>query len=106
MGRDTACSALSTVAIRSLISVPEYKPTHFRLDGVMEDIAEKTTEGDPDLEPPSRVGEGQTARASKPVRSRITRVAPSSRISLFFFRSLNNRVTVSREEPMRCAISS
>jgi hypothetical protein len=33
-------------------------------------------------------------------------VDPSSRISCFFLRSLNSRVTVSREAPIICAISS
>ena len=46
------------------------------------------------------------ASASNAVRLRITRVDPSKRISSFFLRSLNNRVTVSRDEPIICAISS
>ena len=37
---------------------------------------------------------------------RITSMDPSSRMNCFFFRSLNSRVTVSREEPIICAISS
>ena len=46
------------------------------------------------------------AKASSAVRFRITNVDPSSRINCFFFRSLNNRVTVSRDAPIICAISS
>src|SRR5258707_7450477 len=46
-------------------------------------------------------GEGYTARACNALRSRMTSVGPSRRINCFLLRSLNSRVTVSREEPMR-----
>ena len=36
----------------------------------------------------------------------MTSVGPSRRINCCFFRLLNSLVTVSRDEPMRCAISS
>jgi len=39
------CSALVTISIKSLISVPEYKPTYFRSE--MEEPCSKKTEGDP-----------------------------------------------------------
>jgi hypothetical protein len=65
VGRDAAaCSALSTAAIRSLISVPEYKPTHFRSDGV-EDCSEKWR-ATPVSEPPFRVGEGLNCQSFQP----------------------------------------
>ena len=47
-----------------------------------------------------------TAIASSAVRFLITRVAPSSLIRSFFLNSLSRRVTVSRDAPIRCAISS
>jgi hypothetical protein len=40
------------------------------------------------------------------MRFRITRVEPSNRISCFFRKSLSSRVTVSRDAPIICAISS
>ena len=46
------------------------------------------------------------AMASKAVLLRITKVEPSRRISSFFFKSLRSRVTVSRDDPIICAISS
>src|SRR5579864_3442186 len=46
------------------------------------------------------------ASASSAVRLRITRVDPSKRMNSFFLRSLSSRVTVSRDEPIICAISS
>lgn len=46
------------------------------------------------------------AIASSAIRLRITRVVPSSRMNSFFLRSLSRRVTVSRDEPIICAISS
>ena len=36
----------------------------------------------------------------------MTKVDPSRRINSFFLSSLNKRVTVSRDEPIICAISS
>src|SRR5438132_1815016 len=48
----------------------------------------------------------QAASASKAIRLRITKVEPSSLMSSFFRSSLNSRVTVSRDEPIICAISS
>jgi hypothetical protein len=48
----------------------------------------------------------QETIASRAVRLRITRVEPSKRISCFFLRSLNSRVTVSRDAPIICALSS
>ena len=51
-------------------------------------------------------GEGYTAIASRAVRSRITSLGPSRLINCFFLRSRNRRVTVSREAPIRIAISS
>jgi len=46
------------------------------------------------------------ASASNAVRLRITSVDPSKRMNSFFLRSLSKRVTVSRDEPIICAISS
>ena len=57
--------------------------------------------------PPSGVGEGPyTARASKAVRFLITNIGPSRRIKRFLLIVLMSRVTVSREAPIRIAISS
>jgi hypothetical protein len=51
-------SAFSTVATRSLISVPEYKLTHFRPMGELKALQRQKWEGDSNFEPPSGVGEG------------------------------------------------
>jgi len=48
----------------------------------------------------------QDTKASSAVRLRMTSVEPSSRISCFFLRSLSKRLTVSRDAPVICAISS
>lgn len=55
-----------------------------------------------------RPGEGssQAAIACSAIRLGITSVPLSRRIKSFRFISLNNRVTVSRDEPIICAISS
>jgi hypothetical protein len=52
------------------------------------------------------LGESYTAKASKAVRSLITSIGPSRRINRFLRSLLRSRVTVSREAPMRIAISS
>lgn len=46
------------------------------------------------------------AKASSAMRLRMTSVEPSNRISSFFLSSPSKRVTVSRDEPIICAISS
>lgn len=46
------------------------------------------------------------ATASNAGRLRMTKVDPSRRISSFVLSSLSRRVTVSRDEPILCAISS
>jgi hypothetical protein len=46
------------------------------------------------------------AIASSAMRLRITSVEPSSRINCFLFNSVMTRVTVSRDDPIICAISS
>ena len=56
--------------------------------------------------PPVPRGEGQTAKASSADRLRMISVGPSKRISCFRFKSLRSLVTVSREAPIRWAISS
>src|SRR5579864_4978709 len=67
----------------------------------------ETLEDGLDKEPSSFFqGEDHTVRASKALRSRMTSVGPSWRINCFLLRSLKRRVTVSRDAPMRCAISS
>src|SRR3984957_16687361 len=106
--RTNVCSLLSTEGIKAKIRVPVYERLSSAriLEGGNRLLSE--LEGGSSLDPPS-AGWGrdfQTARASRPVRSRITNLAPSRRINLFFFNSLSKRVTVSREEPIRCAISS
>src|SRR5277367_6063878 len=68
--------------------------------------ATKMAEGE---ELPSAIVSARTAYAaivSSAPRLRITRIEPSSRISSFFLRSLKRRVTVSRDAPIICAISS
>ena len=56
--------------------------------------------------PPLGLQNNYAASASNAVRFRMTRVEPSRRMNSFFFRSLSKRVTVSREAPIICAISS
>jgi hypothetical protein len=55
---------------------------------------------------PRAANYGYAASASKAIRLQITNVEPSRRIISFFLSSLNRRVTVSRDEPIICAISS
>ena len=52
------------------------------------------------------MGVRYATRASRAGRLRMTSVEPSNRINSFFFKLLSNRVTVSRDVPIICAISS
>lgn len=53
-----------------------------------------------------RWGRAYTARASKADRSLMTSMGPSRRIKRFLRNLVRSRVTVSREAPIRIAISS
>ena len=87
-------------AIRRLKKAALRRPLLFAVSGEVEPLQASGPA------PALLQGEDYEAKASSAIRFRITSVDPSSRINCFFFKSLNNRVTVSRDAPIICAISS